>query len=119
MPFQLIPGLLSMLQQVEHDDAHHKLVINDRVAPLSPTQYALTLALLRQRKVWEASGGQAPLCVSVMQLMQRAELLSREVLLRQLSSAGMRLAPFGLHILNVHSYGYLILFEAEVPELAP
>src|SRR5690242_4178233 len=48
-----------------HNDDHHVLVINGRLASLTPTEYLLCMTLLRQRERWEAAMGQIPLCVSL------------------------------------------------------
>jgi hypothetical protein len=114
MDLQLTPGPLSAHQQLEHDDQHHKLIINNQVASLSPKEYTLTIALLRQRKKWQDSGGQTVLCISVVSLMQLTGIRSPGVLMRHLSNAGAKLAALGIHIVSARTYGYLILFASEI-----
>lgn len=114
MRLQLTHGPLSAHEKIEHDDQHHKLIINNQIAPLSPKEYALTIALLRQRKEWQETEGQTIFCVSVAMLMQITGISPREVLIRHLSNASMKLAPLGIHIVSARTYGYLILFTSEI-----
>jgi DNA-binding response OmpR family regulator len=114
MRLQLTPSFLSAYRELEYDDRHHKLIINNQIAPLTPKEYALTMALLRQRKKWQESEGQAILCMSVALLMQITSIRPRDVLIRHLSNAGAKLAAFGIHIVSARTYGYLILFDPEI-----
>ncbi|SRR5579883_3300646 len=108
-----------LLSQIVYDDARHLLVFNQRVVPLSPKEYALATALLRQRQRWQEAEGQAAFCLSVTHLMQATGIRPREVLLRHLSNTTMKLLPFGIYLVNVRSYGYLILFASEIAEVGP
>jgi hypothetical protein len=105
-----------LLSQITYDDDHHMLIFNHRVVPLSPKQYALATALLCQRQKWQETDGQAALCMSIAQLMKATGIGPREILLRHLSNTSMKLMPFGICLVNVRAYGYLILFASEVEE---
>ncbi len=107
-----------LLSQITFDDDHHMLLFNYRVVPLSPKQYALATTLLRQRQKWQETDGRAVLCMSITQLMKSTGIGPRGVLLRHLSNTGVKLIPFGIYLVNVRSYGYLILFASEVAENA-
>ncbi len=98
----------------ERNQVHHKLIINNQVAPLSPKEYALAMALLRQRQEWQDNEGHAILCMSVALLMQVTGISPRELLIRHLSNANTKLTPLGIHIVNARTYGYLILFTSEI-----
>lgn len=119
MELHLIPGPLSASQQLEHDDQHHKLIINNQIAPLSPKEYTLAMALLRQRKKWQEAEGQTPLCMSVAVLMQITGIRPRALLLRHLSNASAKLVPFGIYIVSARTYGYLLLFAPEIGANTP
>jgi DNA-binding response OmpR family regulator len=113
--FQFKLGPLSG-EKILHDDQHHKLVVNDRVLPLSPKEYKLVIALLHQRQKWQESEEQASILLSIGQLQKLTGILSQASLQRHLSNAAVKLAPLGILVVNVRSYGYLILFDSEVTE---
>lgn len=108
-----------LLSHITYDDDRHLLVFNQRIVPLSPKEYALATALLRQRQRWQEAEGQAAFCLSITHLMQATGIRPRETLLRHLSNTTMKLLPFGIYLVNARSYGYLILFASEVEETAP
>jgi DNA-binding response OmpR family regulator len=113
--FQFTPGPLSD-ERILHDDQHHKLVINGRVLPLSPKEYELVVALLSQRQRWQKSEEHTGILLSISQLQQITGNPSSASVQRHLSNAAIKLASAGIYLVNVRSYGYLILFDSEVAE---
>ena len=114
MYIQSAQRLVSTPLTIEYDTSYHKLVVNHHIAPLSPKEYELAMALLRQRQQWETAEAKALLCLSVAQLMDITHIRPQGTLVRHLSNAGMKLAPLGIYIVNARTYGYFILFESEV-----
>lgn len=90
--------------RIQYSDALHLLIIDETAIPCTPTEYSLLQTLLRR-----AGEG-----VSVHQLLGRPAgqgvgRHSRRCLTRHISSLRARLWPFGLDILCVTGYGYLLL----------
>src|SRR5690242_16203625 len=117
MRYRLVPGLLAE-QQIEYDDVQQKLLVDLYLVPLSPTQYRLVMVLLRQRQRWKERHEQAPLFVSVRQLMQVARLTKPASVMEQMSRAAERLAPYQIIIGCLHGWGYGVFSAAAVPALA-
>jgi hypothetical protein len=113
MKLQLTSSPLAV-SHVEYDDRNQKLVIGQHIAPLTPREYSLAITLLHQRQKWQESGLKVPLCLSVPTLMKITGISPRELLIRHLSNASTKLAPFGIYIICARSYGYFVLFSAEV-----
>ena len=98
-----------------HNDDHHLLVINGRLASLTPTEYLLCMALLRQRERWEAAVGQTPLCVSFGALQRLSGIQQRKLLAKHFNNASLKLIPLGVYVVCVGA-SYAVLLEADLHE---
>jgi hypothetical protein len=116
---QLMTGPPLKGYRVAHNDDAHLLVINGRIAPLSPTEYLLALALLQQRSRWERAEDQAPFCTSFAVLHRLTGIAHRRLLMRHMSNTSLKLGPLGLRIRCLRE-GYVLLAEHDVakPETA-
>jgi len=89
---------------VQHSDAQHLLLIDGAVVPCTPGEYDLLMPLLK-------CAGEP---VSFPRLLGKhgRQTLTRGIrrgLTQQMSRLRARLWPFGLDILCLNSYGYLLL----------
>ena len=89
---------------VQHSDAQHLLLIDGAIVPCTPGKYDLLMPLLKH-------AGEP---VSFPRLLGRQgqQTLTRGIrrgLTQQMSRLRARLWPFGLDILCLNSYGYLLL----------
>ena len=89
---------------VQHSDAQHLLLIDGAVVPCTPTEYDVLMPLLKH-------AGEP---VSFPRLLggQGRQTLTQGIrrgLTQQMSRLRARLWPFGLDILCLNSYGYLLL----------
>ncbi len=89
---------------VQHSDAQHLLIIDGAVVPCTPTEYDLLLPLLKH--AGEPVSFSRLLGKYGRQTLTRG---SRRGLTQQMSRLRARLWPFGLDILCLNSYGYLLL----------
>jgi hypothetical protein len=108
----LIAGPQVSGYKLAHNDEYHLLVVNHRIAPLTPTEYLLSMALLRVRERWEAATGRAPLCASFAHLQHVTGIRQRNLLSKHVSNASCKLAPLGIRFASVGE-GYITLFEAD------
>ncbi len=93
---------------VQHSDAQHLLLIDGAVVPCTPGEYDLLMPLLKR-------AGEP---VSFPRLLgtERNKTLTRSLrhsLTQQMSRLRGRLWPFGLDILCLNSYGYLLLCRTD------
>ena len=109
----LIAGPQIAGYKLAHNDEYHLLVVNHRIAPLTPTEYILSMALLRVRERWEAATGQVPLCASFADLQRVTGIRQRNLLSKHVSNASCKLAPLGIRFACVGE-GYMTLFEADL-----
>jgi hypothetical protein len=98
---------------LSHNDDYHLLVINHRIAPLTPTEYVLSMAMLRLRERWEAATGRTPLCASFAHLRHVTGIQQRNLLSKHISNASCKLAPLGIRFASVGD-GYITLFETDL-----
>lgn len=98
-----------------HNDDRHLLVINGRLASLTPTEYLLSLTLLRQRERWEAAVGQTPFCVSFGVLQRISGIQQRKLLAKHLSNASLKLLPLGIQLVGIGG-SYAALLEVDIRE---
>ena len=89
---------------VQHSDAQHLLLIDGAIVPCTPGEYDLLIPLLKH-------AGEP---VSFPRLLGRQgrQTLTQSIrrgLTQQMSRLRARLWPFGLDILCLNSYGYLLL----------
>jgi hypothetical protein len=101
--------------RMSHNDDHHLLVINGRLASLTPTEYLLCMTLLHQRERWEAAVGQTPFCVSFAELQRISGIQQRKLLAKHLNNASLKLVPLGIRVLCVDG-SYAVLLEADLHE---
>ena len=111
----------SRLQQLEHprlqehhilySDAQHVLILDGVVIPCTVSEYDVLLTLLR------AQGEPVPFaCLLYQDAPQALPLESRHRLTQRVSRLRGRLWPFGLDILCLTGYGYLLFQRPPVPE---
>jgi DNA-binding response OmpR family regulator len=89
---------------VQHSDTQHLLIIDSAVVPCTPSEYDLLMPLLYH-------AGE-PVSFSRLLHKHGRQALTRGVrrgLTQQMSRLRARLWPFGLDILCLNSYGYLVL----------
>ena len=90
--------------QVQHSDTQHVVIIDGVIIPCTPTEYGLLVPLLYH--AGEAVQYTHLLGMSGQQLLTRSIRLS---LTRHISRLRARLWPFGLDIVCLIGYGYLLL----------
>ena len=89
---------------VQYSDAQHLLLIDGAVVPCTPGEYDLLMPLLKH-------AGE-PVSFPHLLGTERNKTLTRSLrhgLTQQMSRLRGRLWPFGLDILCLNSYGYLLL----------
>ena len=109
LPFLERPQLQG--HQVLYDDAQHLLILDGAIMVFTPVEYALLLRLLKR-------AGEPVSFLHLLNLPQR-QLLSRSMrhsLKQRMSQLRPRLWPFGLDILCLHDYGYLLLARSDEAE---
>ncbi len=90
--------------QVQHSDTQHVVIIDGVVVPCTPTEYGLLVPLLYH-------AGEAVQYTHLLS-MQGQQPLTRSIrlsLTRHISRLRARLWPFGLDIVCLIGYGYLLL----------
>jgi len=95
-------------RQVLYDDAQHVVILDGAVLVFTPVEYTLLLRLLKR-------AGE-PVSFTHLLNMPRQQLLSpsmRRSLKQRMSQLRPRLWPFGLDILCLHDYGYLLLSRSD------
>jgi len=90
--------------RIQYSDAIHLLIIDETAIPCTPTEYSLLQTLLQH-----AGEG-----VPINDLLGRpakqvVKLHTRRTLTQYISRLRARLWPFGLEILCLNGYGYLLL----------
>jgi DNA-binding response OmpR family regulator len=96
------PQLLGHL--VQHSDAFHLLIIDSIIVPCTPSEYNLLMSLLYH-------AGE-PVSFTHLRSQHGRHTLSRGIrrgLTQQMSRLRGRLWPYGLDILCLNTYGYLLL----------
>jgi DNA-binding response OmpR family regulator len=90
---------------VQYSDAQHLLLIDGAILSCTPTEFNLLLPLLKH------AGEPVPFA----RLLSRQQLTQgmRRGLTQQMSRLRARLWPFGLDILCLNSYGYLLLSRSD------
>jgi DNA-binding response OmpR family regulator len=90
--------------RIQYSDALHLLIIDETVIPCTPTEYSLLQALLQH------AGEGVPINRLLGRPAQQAvEWHTRRNLTQHISRLRARLWPFGLDILCLTGYGYLLL----------
>lgn len=114
---QLLAGPRLSDIAIYHNDHRHMLIMKGRIVPLTRTEYTLTMILLRKVEQVQASsqGGRMNFFVPMADLLQAA-YLSRETLRQHIRNASVKLAPYGVTLAAVGSYGYTAVFLGE-PEV--
>jgi DNA-binding response OmpR family regulator len=108
---QLVGGPQIAGYRLQHNDWRHLLVIEGRIIPLTRTEYALTMALLRKAEQVQAPAapGRMNFFVAIEELLQVAPM-SRETLRQHLRNARAKLLPYGITLSAVGLYGYTAVF---------
>ena len=89
---------------VQYSDAQHLLIIDSAVVPCTPGEYDVLLPLLKHTG--------EPVPFSHLLGTHRRQTLTQGIrrgLTQQMSRLRSRLWPYGLDILCLNSYGYLLL----------
>jgi len=99
---------------VQHSDAYRLLIIDGAVVRCTPTEYALLMRLLQQ------SERHLPFELLEQCLFKRSLNCSpRSALIRHMRRVRPKLWPFGLDILSITGYGYMLhatLLEQATPQ---
>ncbi|HLW01867.1 MAG TPA: hypothetical protein VKT82_24650 [Ktedonobacterales bacterium] len=113
-----------LIQMSDRRDARPSLVYDDKqtallrgpfLARLSPLEYVLVMALLRQRERWQTDPGHGALCLSVKQLCAISGSESTQSVHRLLNGASHKVAGLGIRIIRLHAeHRYFVLFSSEV-----
>ncbi len=90
--------------QVQHSDVRHLLILDGVIVSCTPTEYTLLMPLL-------SHAGEVVAFSRLLGLPEHQPLTpsTRRGLTRHLSRLRARLWPFGLDILCLTGYGYLLL----------
>jgi DNA-binding response OmpR family regulator len=90
--------------RIQYSDALHLLIIDETAIPCTPTEYSLLQALLQH------AGEGVPINHLLGRPTKQAvKLHTRRTLTQHISRLRARLWPFGLDILCLNGYGYLLL----------
>ena len=95
-------------RQVLYDDEQHLVILDGAILACTPVEYTLLLRLLK--RAGEPVSFQRLLGVSAQQPLARS---MRHSLKQRMSQLRPRLWPFGLDILCLHEYGYLLLVRSD------
>jgi DNA-binding response OmpR family regulator len=108
---QLLAGPQLPGSSLQHNDCRHLLVVQGRIVPLTRTEYGLTMLLLRRVEQVQASAsaGRMNFFVPVGDLLQ-AVPVTRETLRQHVRNANVKLAPHGIALASVGTYGYTAVF---------
>ncbi len=90
--------------RIQYSDAIHLLIIDETAIPCTPTEYSLLRALLQH-----AGEGVPMNDLLGRPARQAVEWHTRRTLTQHISRLRARLWPFGLDILCLSGYGYLLL----------
>jgi DNA-binding response OmpR family regulator len=107
-PLQHIERTQLQGHHVQHSDGQHLLLIDGVAVPCTPTEYDVLMPLLKH-------AGE-PVPFSRLLRAQGGQKLTRGMrygLTQQMSRLRARLWPFGLDILCLNSYGYLLLSRSD------
>ena len=103
-PLRLVEGPDLVGHIVQHSDALHLLIIDGVIVPCTPTEYPLVMHFLQQ------TDRQLSLEFLLQWVRQHASgRCTKGSLRRHIRSLRAKLWPFGLDILCLNSYGYLLL----------
>ncbi len=117
-PDQLLAGPQLAGCSLHHNDRRHLLVIGGRIVPLTRTEYSLTMLLLRRVEQVQASAsaGRMNFFVPVSDLLQVVPV-TKETLRQHVRNANVKLAPHGIALAAVGTYGYTAVFLGSQEEL--
>jgi len=96
---------------IQHSDANRLLIIDGAIVRFTPTEYSLLLRLLKQSE-HHLSFAVLEQCLFLRSL----DCNPRSALIRHMRRIRPKLWPFGLDILSITGYGYML--HATRPELA-
>lgn len=99
---------------LEYDDLNTSLMAGSALARLTPLEYALVMALLCQRRLWQSAPGLA-LCCGVRQLCAISKSSSEKSVHRHLNSAARKIEALGIRVVRLHAEDrYMVLFASEI-----
>ncbi len=85
------------------------------LAQLSPQEYVLIMALLRQRERWQTTQRRSAVCLSVKRLCAIARTESEQSVHHALNCAKRKVEGLGIEVIRYHDR-YLVLFAHEVED---
>ena len=95
---------------IQHSDVYHLLIIDGAIIRCTPTQYALMMHLLQQ------SEHHLPFNLLEQCLIMRSPNSNpRSALIRHMRRIRPKLWPFGLDILSITNYGYMLHSTPQEP----
>jgi DNA-binding response OmpR family regulator len=102
-PLRLVEGPDLVGHSVQHSDALHLLIIDGVIVPCTPTEYPLVMHFLQQ------TDRQLSLEFLLQWIRQHASSrCTKGSLRRHIRSLRAKLWPFGLDILCIIGYGYML-----------
>jgi hypothetical protein len=116
----LRPGLLtfrggdwSNAGQIVYDEQHRTIQNGRLFARLSPLEYILVMALLRQRERSQMAPSRCALCVTVRRLCKISGSESEQSIHHALNGAKQKVEGLGVRVIRLHDR-YLVLWASEV-----
>ncbi len=97
--------------RLHYNDQMGLLIIDDLLIRLTPVEYLLAIALLRQRAQFQTAREHHEPFVRFARLQHCAGLNRHSLLVKHLSNAAGKLWAAGIFIARVDGYGYMLVFE--------
>ncbi|HLV99104.1 MAG TPA: hypothetical protein VKT82_10555 [Ktedonobacterales bacterium] len=119
----LRPGLLTFRGEdwgtaghpVVYDEQHSTIHCGRRLARLSPLEYTLVMALLRQRERAQTAPAPTAFCVTLKRLCHLSGSESELSIRRTLTEARLKVEGLGLRVIRLYGENrYCVLFATEV-----
>lgn len=97
--------------RISYHEQRGLLIIDDLIIHLTPVEYLLVMALLRQRAQFQAAREHHEPFVRFARLQHCAGLNRHSLLVKHLSNAAGKLWAASIFIARVDGYGYMLVFE--------
>lgn len=98
---------------IYRQDVQRCIIIDGRLVRLSPSEYRVSVPLLRQREQWER--GQAPLWTTSVALAS-ASGIAAALLHRYITRASQKLTPSGIEFVRIRNPAHGDLYQTLVHE---